>query len=53
MDSLYLDLWDCGSQIQFMREYFNAKKETIFSRAALLLYVFELKENEEKQKTSL
>ena len=48
MENLYLDLWDYGSQSQFMREYFNVKRETIFSRAALLLYVFELKENEEK-----
>ena len=26
MGDLQLDLWDCGSQNQFMNEYFNAKR---------------------------
>ena len=44
MGNLQLDLWDCGFQEKFMKEYFNEKRETIFSRVAVLLYVFNVTE---------
>mmetsp|Transcript_41956 Transcript_41956/g.48283 ORF Transcript_41956/g.48283 Transcript_41956/m.48283 type:complete len:312 (+) Transcript_41956:166-1101(+) len=40
MGDLVLNLWDCGGQDEFMKNYFNSRREDIFKGVAVLIYVF-------------
>jgi Ras-related GTP-binding protein A/B len=42
MGNLTLNLWDCGGQKNFMRQYFTTYKETIFKNVEVLIYVFDV-----------
>lgn len=42
MGNLTLNLWDCGGQKNFMRQYFTTFKETIFKNVEVLIYVFDV-----------
>merc|ERR1719161_200414 len=39
LGNLRLNLWDCGGQDQFMENYFESQRETIFQNAEVLIYV--------------
>eukprot|EP01088_Endostelium_zonatum_P014055 TRINITY_DN2933_c0_g1_i1.p1 TRINITY_DN2933_c0_g1~~TRINITY_DN2933_c0_g1_i1.p1 ORF type:complete len:304 (-),score=58.13 TRINITY_DN2933_c0_g1_i1:111-1022(-) len=49
LGNLALNLWDCGGQQSFMENYFSSQKEHIFRNASVLIYVFDV-ENEESEK---
>jgi len=39
LGNLRLNLWDCGGQDNFMENYFESQRETIFQNAQVLIYV--------------
>lgn len=41
MGNLVFNLLDCGGQEEFIKQYFDAKKELIFSKVELLIFVIE------------
>uniref|UniRef100_A0A6B2LB95 GTP-binding protein n=1 Tax=Arcella intermedia TaxID=1963864 RepID=A0A6B2LB95_9EUKA len=43
MGNLNLSLWDCGSQKNFVDEYFTTQSEHIFSNVAVLIFVLDVK----------
>jgi Ras-related GTP-binding protein A/B len=48
MGNLTLNLWDCGGQEGFMKNYFTTHKETIFKAVAVLIYVFDVSFEDDK-----
>ena len=52
LGNLALNLWDCGGQQSFMENYFSSQKEHIFRNASVLIYVFDV-ENEESEKEGI
>ena len=40
--NLCLDLWDCPGQDKFMQDYFTTRKEEIFSRVFVMIYLFDI-----------
>eukprot|EP00927_Polykrikos_kofoidii_P047876 TRINITY_DN4215_c0_g2_i1.p1 TRINITY_DN4215_c0_g2~~TRINITY_DN4215_c0_g2_i1.p1 ORF type:complete len:325 (+),score=49.65 TRINITY_DN4215_c0_g2_i1:86-1060(+) len=45
LGNLKLDLWDCGGQDNFMENYFDSQRETIFQNVEVLIYVIAVKRN--------
>eukprot|EP00927_Polykrikos_kofoidii_P047875 TRINITY_DN4215_c0_g1_i2.p1 TRINITY_DN4215_c0_g1~~TRINITY_DN4215_c0_g1_i2.p1 ORF type:complete len:324 (+),score=60.41 TRINITY_DN4215_c0_g1_i2:63-1034(+) len=43
LGNLKLNLWDCGGQDNFMENYFESQRETIFQNAEVLIYVIAVK----------
>jgi Ras-related GTP-binding protein A/B len=41
MGNLVFNLLDCGGQEEFIKQYFETKKETIFSKVEVLIFVIE------------
>lgn len=46
LSGLVLNLWDCGGQDGFMESYFVNQRETIFRNVEVLIYVFDVKNQE-------
>ena len=42
LGDLRLDLWDCGGQDVFMRNYFKSQRGIVFRNVAVLIYVFDV-----------
>ena len=42
MGNLCLGLWDCGGQDQFMQQYFDSHRDTLFRNVHVLIYVFDV-----------
>lgn len=49
MGNLMFHLLDCGGQEEFIKQYFESKREQIFSRVEVLIFVIEV-ENFKNQK---
>ena len=49
MGNLIFNLFDCGGQEEFIEQYFQTKKEKIFSKVEVLIFVIEA-ENFKNQK---
>ena len=41
LGDMVLNLWDCGGQGKYVRDYFERQREQVFSLAALLIFVFD------------
>lgn len=41
MGNLIFNLLDCGGQEEFIKQYFETKRETIFSKVEVLIFVIE------------
>jgi Ras-related GTP-binding protein A/B len=52
MGNLTLNLLDCGGQYEYYKQYFESKKEQIFSSVEVLVFVIEAEKKPEKQKNS-
>ena len=48
MGNLIFNLLDCGGQEQFMKQYFETKRESIFSKVGVLIFVVEAVKTEKK-----
>ena len=46
MGNLTLNLWDCGGQDAFTESYLNSQRESVFSDASVLIYVFDIESRE-------
>jgi Ras-related GTP-binding protein A/B len=46
MGNLTLNLWDCGGQDAFTDSYLNSQRESVFSDASVLIYVFDIESRE-------
>ncbi|KAF5395983.1 Ras GTP-binding protein A [Paragonimus heterotremus] len=46
LSGLVLNLWDCGGQDGFMESYFVNQRETIFRNVEVLIYVFDIDNQE-------
>ena len=49
MGNLIFNLLDCGGQEEFIKQYFETKKEIIFSKVEVLIFVIEA-ENQKNTK---
>lgn len=49
MGNLIFNLFDCGGQEEFIKQYFETKREAIFSKVEVLIFVIEA-ENFKNQK---
>lgn len=50
MGDLTFNLLDCGGQEEFIKQYFETKKESIFSQVKVLIFVIEAEPNAELSK---
>ncbi|KAL7671111.1 hypothetical protein ACOME3_006020 [Neoechinorhynchus agilis] len=41
-----VNLWDCGGQEAFIKEYFTSQKSVVFKEAEVLIYVFDIESKE-------
>ena len=48
MGNLVFNLLDCGGQEEFIKQYFETKKETIFSKVEVLIFVIEVENSNNK-----
>uniref|UniRef100_A0A0N5BNS2 GTP-binding protein n=1 Tax=Strongyloides papillosus TaxID=174720 RepID=A0A0N5BNS2_STREA len=48
LGNLVLHLWDCGGQEMFMEKYLHSQAEHVFKGASVLIYVFDINSNDEK-----
>lgn len=46
LGNLVLNLWDCGGQETYTRNYFVSERESIFSNVAVMIFVFDVKSQE-------
>jgi len=46
LGNLVLNLWDCGGQEQFMENYFQTQRQSIFRNVEVLIYVFDVESRE-------
>ncbi|KAH8347299.1 hypothetical protein KR059_008288, partial [Drosophila kikkawai] len=46
LGNLVLNLWDCGGQEGFMKQYFAQQRENIFRHVEVLIYVFDVESRE-------
>jgi len=51
MGNLIFNLLDCGGQEQFMKQYFETKRESIFSKVGVLIFVVEAMKTHKKLET--
>jgi len=42
LGNLALNLWDCGGQEAFMKDYFSSQRDHIFRNVEVLIYVFDI-----------
>ncbi|KAK1346822.1 hypothetical protein QTO34_000682 [Cnephaeus nilssonii] len=42
LGNLVLNLWDCGGQDTFMKNYFTSQRDNIFQNVEVLIYVFDV-----------
>ncbi|CBH17257.1 ras-family member, GTP-binding protein, putative [Trypanosoma brucei gambiense DAL972] len=42
LNNMYVNLWDCGGQQQYVAEYLNRQRECIFRNVGVLLFVFDI-----------
>jgi len=42
LGNLALNLWDCGGQEAFMKDYFSSQRDHIFRNVEVLIYVFDV-----------
>ena len=52
MGNLTLNLLDCGGQLEYYKQYFDSKKEQIFSNVEVLVFVIEAEKRQDKQKNN-
>ena len=52
MGNMMLNLLDCGGQYEYYKQYFESKKEQIFSNVEVLVFVIEAEKNQEKTKNN-
>lgn len=50
MGNLTLNLLDCGGQYEYYKQYFDSKKEQIFSNVEVLVFVVEAEKKQDKNK---
>ncbi|CAN0309309.1 unnamed protein product, partial [Discosporangium mesarthrocarpum] len=48
LNNLVLNLWDCGGQDDFYKAYFERQRQYIFKQVEVLIYVFDIDSNDEK-----
>lgn len=53
MGNLTLNMIDCGAQKEFMAQYFTTQKETLFQGIEVLIYVFDIEEEEKEYAESI
>ena len=53
MGNLTLNMIDCGAQKEFMAQYFTTQKETLFQGIEVLIYVFDIEEEEKDYAESI
>lgn len=46
LGNLVLNLWDCGGQEGFMKQYFAQQRDSIFRNVEVLIYVFDVESQE-------
>ncbi|KAH8406626.1 hypothetical protein KR215_009871, partial [Drosophila sulfurigaster] len=46
LGNLVLNLWDCGGQEGFMKQYFAQQRDNIFRNVEVLIYVFDVESQE-------
>lgn len=46
LGNLVLNLWDCGGQDTFMKNYFDSQQDIIFRNVEVLIYVFDVASDE-------
>eukprot|EP01060_Flectonema_neradi_P028113 TRINITY_DN3782_c1_g1_i3.p1 TRINITY_DN3782_c1_g1~~TRINITY_DN3782_c1_g1_i3.p1 ORF type:complete len:335 (+),score=37.12 TRINITY_DN3782_c1_g1_i3:119-1123(+) len=42
LGNLVLNLWDCGGQVSFVKNYLSTQEKHVFSNVAVLIYVFDI-----------
>eukprot|EP01064_Diplonema_japonicum_P010504 TRINITY_DN17754_c0_g1_i1.p1 TRINITY_DN17754_c0_g1~~TRINITY_DN17754_c0_g1_i1.p1 ORF type:complete len:334 (+),score=46.17 TRINITY_DN17754_c0_g1_i1:52-1053(+) len=42
LGNLVLNLWDCGGQVSFVKNYLSSQEKHVFSNVAVLIYVFDI-----------
>lgn len=50
LGDLHLHLWDCGGQDEFFRSYLSSKRDHIFKSVELLIYVFDVSNNDSEER---
>jgi len=49
LGNLALNLWDCGGQEAFMKDYFSSQRDHIFRNVEVLIYVFDVESHTTKE----
>eukprot|EP01087_Luapelamoeba_hula_P010074 TRINITY_DN2650_c0_g1_i2.p1 TRINITY_DN2650_c0_g1~~TRINITY_DN2650_c0_g1_i2.p1 ORF type:complete len:321 (+),score=52.97 TRINITY_DN2650_c0_g1_i2:44-964(+) len=49
LGNLALNLWDCGGQEAFMKDYFSSQRDHIFRNVEVLIYVFDVESHNLKE----
>jgi len=52
LGNLALNLWDCGVQEAFMKDYFSSQRDHIFRNVEVLIYVFDVESHGQKDDMS-
>lgn len=47
-----MNLWDCGGQDQFFKEYFESQKTKIFSDVSFLIYVIDISSTKQEKENN-